>query len=116
MCGTGWGGRCALRALACATGLLLPSAGQAQTEIEKSLPIGLPPEQGEDKKGLRAASPGRAPEPAATGWSADVSDRAVAATAADIAGDEARTRFTLVLSAGTTHPYFTLAHPHRPNG
>jgi N-acetylmuramoyl-L-alanine amidase len=113
MCRTGWGWRRALLALACTTGLLLPSAGQAQTEIEKSLPIGLPPQHSEVKKGHQDDSPGPTTEPAATGWSADVSDRAVAATAAEIGGDEVRTRFTLMLSAGTTYHYFTLADPYR---
>ena len=37
----------------------------------------------------------------------------MAATAAEIGGDEARTRFTLVLSAGTPYHYFTLADPYR---
>jgi hypothetical protein len=102
-----------LLALACATGLLLPSPGRAQTEIEKSLPIGLPPQHSEIKKGHQDDSPVPATEPAATGWSAEVSDRAVAATAAEIGGDEARTRFTLVLAASTPYHYFTLADPYR---
>jgi N-acetylmuramoyl-L-alanine amidase len=109
----GWGWQGGLLAMACATGLLLPSVGRAQTEIEKSVPVGLPPEQSEVKKGYQDDAPVPATEPAATGWSAEVSDRAVAATAAEIGGDEARTRFTLVLSASTPYQYFTLADPYR---
>jgi N-acetylmuramoyl-L-alanine amidase len=93
--------------------LLLPSAGRTQTEVEKSLPVGLTPEQSEVKKGYHENGVIPAPEPAATGWSTEVSDRAVAATAAEIGGDEGRTRFTLVLSAAVPYQYFTLADPYR---
>jgi N-acetylmuramoyl-L-alanine amidase len=93
--------------------VLLPSAGRSQTEMKKSLPVGLAPEQSEVKKGYQEDAAMPAPEPARTGWSTEVSDRAVAATAAEIGGDEARTRFTLVLSAPVAYHYFTLADPYR---
>ena len=110
----GWGWRGGALALAVAAGLLLPSAGQAQTEVEKSPPSALPSQQSEFKKGHRDDGPAPAKEPAASGWSAEVTDRAaVAATAAEIGGDEGRTRFTLVLSASTAYQYFTLADPYR---
>ena len=110
----GWGWQERLLALAGVASLLLPFPGRAQTEIEKSVPVALPPQQSEIKKGNQDDSPGPAAEPAATGWSAEVSDRAVVtATAAEIGGDEARTRFTLVLSSATTYQHFTLADPYR---
>ena len=102
-----------LLAAACATGVLLPSSGRAQTEIEKSAAVGLPAEQSEVKKGVQGDDPVPGAEPATTGWSAEVSDRAVAATDAEIGGDEGRTRFSLVLSAAVPYQYFTLADPYR---
>ena len=78
----GWGWRGGALALAVAAGLRLPAAGQAQTEVEKAPPSALPSQQSEFKKGHRDDSPAPAKEPAASGWSAEVTDRAaVAATA-----------------------------------
>ena len=106
-----WG---VLLALAGTVGLLPAVPGRAQTEIEKSAPVDRPPQQSEIKKGNQDDSPAPAAEPAATGWSAEISDRAVVtATAAEIGGDEARTRFTLVLSSATPYQHFTLADPYR---
>ena len=109
--GRGW--QSGLRALACA-GLLLPAAGYAQTEIKKTAPAARPPTQVEVKKGVQepgAAAPAAAP--AASGWSAEVNDRAVAAIGAEIEGDGTRTRFSLVLSGTAPHQYFLLADPYR---
>jgi len=107
----GWGSQ--VRSLALA-GLLPASTALAQTQIEKSLPATLPPQQSEIKKGPQNEGPASAAEPAATGWSADVSDRSgVAATAVEIGGDDARTRFTVVMSAATAFQHFTLADPYR---
>ena len=110
--GRGWQG--GVLALACAAGLLLPSAGRAQTEIEKTVPAGPAPAESEVKKGHQDADadlPGA--EPAATGWSAQVSDRAVTAMSAEIGGDERRTRFSLVLSSPVPYQYFALSDPYR---
>ena len=110
----GWGCGAILLALAGTVGLLPAVPGRAQTEIEKSAPVDRPPQQSEIKKGNQDDSPAPAAEPAATGWSAEISDRAVVtATAAEIGGDEARTRFTLVLSSATPYQHFTLADPYR---
>ena len=46
-------------------------------------------------------------------WSAEVNDRAIAAMSAEIGGDEARTRFSLVLSGTAPYQYFLLADPYR---
>ena len=110
----GWRLRSRVVALVGTAGLLLPTVGFAQTEVEKAVPATSPPQQSEIKKGHRDDSPPPAKEPAASGWSAEVTDRAVvAATAAEIGGDEARTRFSLVLSVGTAYQYFMLADPYR---
>ena len=93
--GRGW--QSGLRALTCAGLLLTPSAGHAQSEVRKTPPR--PPAQVEVNKGVQnpvAVTP--AAEPAAPAWSAEVSERGVAAIAAEIGGDEARTRFSIVLS------------------
>ena len=79
--GRGWQG--SALALACATGVLLPAAGRAQTEVVKTPAVEPAQTRSEVKKGHQDADAG-APgtEPVATGWSAQVSDRAVAATGA----------------------------------
>lgn len=102
-----------LLAPVCAAGLLLPAASQAQTEIEKTVRAD-PATQSEVKKGHQdATAGGPSPEPAGSGWSAEVSDRGVTASAAEIGGDERRTRFSLVFSAPVPYQYFTLANPYR---
>ena len=99
-------------ALACGAGLLLPSAVRAQTEIEKTVRAE-PARQSEVGKGTQDSDADRpAPEPVGTPWSA-VSDRAVAASAAEITGDDRRTRFSIVLSAAVPYQYFALADPYR---
>ena len=110
--GRGWQG--GLSALVCAGLMLLPTAGQTQTEVKKTAPAERPPAQSEVKKGVQengAAAP--ATEAPAPGWSAEVSDRAIAVIAAEIGGDEARTRFSLVLSGTAPYQYFLLADPYR---
>ena len=42
-----------------------------------------------------------------------MNDRAIAAMAAEIGGDEARTRFSLILSGTVPYQYFLLADPYR---
>ena len=91
------------------------SGAGADRDREDRCPQACRPQQSEVKKGRpgrqsRAAAPSRA----ATGWSAEVSDRAVAATAAEIGGDEARTRFSLhAVRPACPTSYFTLADPYR---
>ena len=107
--GRGW--QSGLRALTCA-GLLLPAAGHAQTEVKKTAPVARPPTQVEVKKGRPGARCRRAGgRPAASGWSAEVNDRAVAAIAAEIGGDGARTRFSLVLSGSRALPVLPAGRP-----
>jgi N-acetylmuramoyl-L-alanine amidase len=114
-----------------AAGLLAPIAGAAQTEIRKSAPPQAPPAveikkgvQGEPAKGPLAASkePGSETERpgASANWSAQVQDRpgpgqdrTVTATAAEIAGDVRRTRFSLSLTRAVPYQIFTLADPYR---
>ena len=108
----GW--RQGLRAWACAGLLLLPAGGHAQTEVKKAAPAERQPAQAEARKGGQeppAAAP--AAETAAPAWSAEVNERAVAVIAAEMTGDEARTRFSLVLSGSAPYQYFLLADPYR---
>src|SRR5262245_3780418 len=110
--GRGWQG--ALRGLSCAAWLLLPTAGHAQTEMKRT-PGPERPAPPEVKKGLEgpaAAAPARA-EAARPTWSAQVNDRALSAIGAEIDGDEARTRFSLVLSGNAPYQYFLLPDPYR---
>jgi N-acetylmuramoyl-L-alanine amidase len=113
--GQGW--LVALRTLACAGVLLLPAAGQTQMEIKKTVPSERPPAQSEVRKGTQEKSGAGAPaieSPRAPAqWSAEVNERAMAAMAAEISGDEARTRFSLVLSGIAPYQFFLLADPYR---
>ncbi len=111
--GRGW--RDGLQAMACLAGLGLPVAAHAQTEIQKSLPAESPSPQAQSefKKANQEEVAGPVGEPVATGWSAEVSDRAVTATAIEIAGDGRRTRFTLLLSSPVPYQHFMLADPFR---
>ena len=49
--GRGWQG--GLSALVCAGLMLLPTAGQTQTEVKKTVPAERPPAQSEVKKGVQ---------------------------------------------------------------
>ena len=110
--GRGW--QDGVRALMCAGAILLPTAGHAQTEVKKTAPAERPPAQVEVKKGVQdPGAPTSRAEPATPGWSAEVNERAAAVTAAEISGDETRTRFALVLSGSAPYQYFLLADPYR---
>ena len=117
----GWGWRAALLALAGTSGLLLPvqRGGRRPKSRNRCRSTGRP-SKAKSRKAIKTTVPAPAAEPAATGWSAEVSDRAVAATAAEIGGDEARTRFTLVFSSATALPVFhagrSLSAHHRHAG
>ena len=114
--GRGWQG--ALRGVSCAVFLLLPAAGHAQTEVKKTPPAERSPSpeaRPEVKKRLEepgAAAPARA-ETSRPSWSPEVSARAVAAVGIEIEGDEARTRFSLILSGNAPYQYFLLPDPYR---
>jgi N-acetylmuramoyl-L-alanine amidase len=112
--GRGWQG--ALRGLSCAAFLLLPAAGHAQTEVKKTPPPERPPSAEArpevKKRSEEPAAPARA-EAARPAWSAEVNARAVAAIAVEIEGDEARTRFSLILSGNAPYQYFLLPDPYR---
>src|SRR5215831_18401668 len=114
--GRGWQG--ALRGLSCALLLLLPAAGHAQTEVKKTPPGERPPSpeaRPEVKKRSEeppTGAPARA-EATQPPWSADVNARGVAAIGVEIEGDEARTRFSLVLSGNAPYQYFLLPDPYR---
>jgi N-acetylmuramoyl-L-alanine amidase len=99
--------------LACVGGFLLPAVARAQTEIEKTVRAE-PATQSEVSKGFQQSDgPRSAPEPVGTPWSADVGDRAVAASGAEVTGDDRRTRFSLVLAASVPYQHFALADPYR---
>jgi N-acetylmuramoyl-L-alanine amidase len=110
--GRGW--QCALKGLVCAVGLLLQSAaGDAQTEVKKTPPVERPAAPDVKKKQDPATGPVRA-DAARPAWSADVNDRGgVAAIGVEIEGDEARTRFSLVLSGNAPYQVFLLPDPYR---
>ncbi len=55
----------------------------------------------------------RVPAISSNDWSAEVTDRAVAATQVEIAGDEQLTRFTIAFSAPVAYQVFTLPKPYR---
>src|SRR5262249_46866770 len=104
----------ALCGLTCAGWMLLPVAAHAQTEVRKTPPPERSLAPGEVRRGMEP--PVSAPAPAGSvtpAWSADLKDRAVAAIGAEIDGDEARTRFSLLLSGNATFQYFLLADPYR---
>jgi N-acetylmuramoyl-L-alanine amidase len=84
---------------------------QAQTEIQKSVPAS----PGVDaKKGQLARPSERKVEAAvAAGWSTEVHDRSIVASAAETSGDRQRTRFSLLLSTPVAYQVFTLADPFR---
>jgi N-acetylmuramoyl-L-alanine amidase len=101
--------RC-IAALIGVAGVLVPDAGRAQTEVRKTLPSPARPQASEPAKGEGGA---KAPAPAASAWSTDVNDRPVIATLAELSGDEARTRFSLLLTGRVAYQYFLLADPYR---
>jgi N-acetylmuramoyl-L-alanine amidase len=123
----GRAGRCwldSLFGLLCAAGLLLPTPGKTQTEIKKSAPAEAAGAQSEFKKGGPEAkppaptpgpapAPGRAAAPAGSNWTTDINDRAVMATLAELSGDQARTRFSLLLTRAVPYQHFLLADPYR---
>jgi len=102
-------------ACACAAPLLAPIAAAAQTEIVKTMPGAPAPAQGEAPKGSpETARP--PPNSAPSRWSAEVTDKAAATvvvTAAEVTGDDQRTRLALVLSSRVPYQIFTLADPYR---
>ena len=115
-------------AIACTAALLLPVPAVAQTEIKKLTPQQTAPAkkpvESEFRKGIQpgesATAPKEAPRdppkeepPATPGWAADIQERTVAATAAEISGDIRRTRFSLVLNRAVPHQIFMLADPYR---
>lgn len=113
--GRGW--QSLLRGLSCAVWLLLPAAGHAQTEVKKTPPAERPPSpEVRPEVKTRSQEPGAAPARAdATrpAWSTEVNDRAVAVVGIEIEGDEARTRFSLVLSGSAPFQHFLLPDPYR---
>jgi N-acetylmuramoyl-L-alanine amidase len=100
-----------LAALLGVAGVLMPGAAPAQTEVKKTPP---PPARvqppGEPMKGGAGATPAETP---AGAWSAHVSDHPVMATLAELSGDEARTRFSLLLTGRVPYQHFLLADPYR---
>jgi N-acetylmuramoyl-L-alanine amidase len=94
-------------------GLVISLAAFAQTTEIRKTPTGeRTPAQSEVRKA--PAAPGQ-PKPSAapTGWSAEVIERAVAATRSEISGDERLTRFSLEFSGVVPYQIFTLPNPHR---
>src|SRR5262245_47242275 len=86
-----------LQVAVCLTALA-PAAGWAQTEVRKTLP-----ERSGSQTEVKKSMPGQALQsvepPATPSWSAEIEERGVAATDAQVTGDRQRTRFSLHLSA-----------------
>ncbi|HWB44755.1 MAG TPA: N-acetylmuramoyl-L-alanine amidase [Hyphomicrobiaceae bacterium] len=91
----------ALQAAACCALVLAATPVGAQTEIAKTPSAETQPPQTEIRKRRPASGPS---------WTASNS---VEATAAEVSGDEHRTRFILTLSARVPYQIFTLADPYR---
>ncbi len=106
MVGQRWAG--VLRATAYAAVLLVPAVGTAQTEIKKTLPS-----QSLPSRGATAEAPPAEVLQAVPGWSAEISEPGIAATAAEITGDDQRTRFAIALTKTVPYQIFTLADPYR---
>ena len=98
---------------------MVPSPGQAQTEIAKTPPPARAPVQ----ERAPAAQPAPAPQPEAKAdgkgraraeaWTPEVVARGVAAMSAEIVQDGRRTRFSLLLTASVPYQVFTLPEPYR---
>src|ERR1044071_10050478 len=102
--GLGW--RVGLRALVGAGLMGLPTLADAQTEVPKIAPSNRTAVRVEPNKGGQdAAKPGVSAEPATPAWETQVSDRSIAAVSVEITGDEARTRFSLVLSGSAPYQH-----------
>lgn len=93
--------------------LLVPGVALAQTEIKKSAPTGAGPASSDFRKSQDTAAPNPPVEMTVPGWTPQVSEQAVSASAAEISGDEQRTRFSLVLSRAVVFQHFALADPYR---
>jgi N-acetylmuramoyl-L-alanine amidase len=130
MAGVGQRWRGVRVAVVCTAALVLPAAWPStswtQTEIRKTAPPESPPKkpvESEFRKGMQAGESKTVPPPGPaapaegrstdTTWAAEVHDRVVAATAAEVTGDIRRTRFTLTLSRAVPHQIFALADPYR---
>jgi N-acetylmuramoyl-L-alanine amidase len=94
-------------------GLVISLAAFAQTtEIRKTPAAERAPAQSETRK-VPATPDQRKANPAPAGWSVEVTERAVAATRSEIAGDERLTRFSMEFSGVVPYHVFTLPNPHR---
>jgi N-acetylmuramoyl-L-alanine amidase len=93
---------------------LSAATGWAQTEVRKTLPER--PASGAQTE-VKKTLPGQALQagetPAGPTWAAEVEERVVSATDAEISGDRRRTRFSLHLSSAVAYQIFTLADPYR---
>jgi N-acetylmuramoyl-L-alanine amidase len=79
----------------------------AQTEVKKTMP------GSEVKKTLPGQALQSVEPPVKPTWSAEVEERGVSATDAQVTSDGRRTRFSLHLSAAIAYQLFTLAEPYR---
>jgi len=102
------------RMMACVAAFAVPVAAMGQsTEIRKTPGEQRPPGQTEIKKGVAAPSEQARPALSSNEWSAEVTDRAVAATQVEIAGDDQLTRFAIAFTAPVAYQVFTLPRPYR---
>jgi hypothetical protein len=93
---------------------LSAATGWAQTEVRKTLPERPgSAAQTEVKKTLPGQALQAGEPPAGPTWAAEVEERVVSATDAEISGDRQRTRFSLHLSSAVAYQIFTLADPYR---
>jgi N-acetylmuramoyl-L-alanine amidase len=102
-----------LQVAVCLSATCAAAAALAQTEVRKTLPERPAAAQTEVKKTLPGQALQSVEPPAKPTWSADVAERGVSATDAQVTGDRQRTRFSLHLSSGIAYQLFTLAEPYR---
>jgi N-acetylmuramoyl-L-alanine amidase len=128
--GRSWAGTGIFVALA-ALAASAPGPARAQTEIAKTPPAGRVKERPQaapaaatslaapESRAESKAEPKAEPKPEPKGraradaWSAEVTGRGITALSAEIAPERARTRFSLLLSAGVPYQVFTLPEPYR---
>jgi N-acetylmuramoyl-L-alanine amidase len=102
-----------LQVAVCLSAAAAAATAWAQTEVRKTLPERSGGSQTEVKKtlpgqALQSVEPSVKPT-----WSAEIEERGVSATDAQVTGDGQRTRFSLHLSAAIAYQLFTLAEPYR---
>jgi N-acetylmuramoyl-L-alanine amidase len=106
-----------LQVVVCLSACVAAASAWAQTEVRKTLPERSGAQTSGAQTEVKKTLPGQALQavepPAKPTWPAEVEERGVSATDAQVSGDGRRTRFSLHLSAAIAYQLFTLAEPYR---